>query len=66
MGHSYSVLYEDDTCLFEDEIEHTRIGELTRRDPALARNSPLIVFEATGITPDRRKVLSVTTFLTVC
>ncbi len=26
MGHSYSVLYKDDTCLFEDEIEHTQRG----------------------------------------
>ncbi|XOQ34593.1 MAG: hypothetical protein ACFWTV_07080 [Enterococcus faecium] len=50
MGHSYSVLYKDDTCLFEDEIEHTQRGfhALLEEIQHLPERL-LIVFEATGI-----------------
>ncbi|HAR0589305.1 TPA: IS110 family transposase, partial [Enterococcus faecium] len=50
MGHSYSVLYKDDTCLFEDEIEHTQRGfHALLEEIQHLPERPLIVFEATGI-----------------
>lgn len=50
MGHSYSVLYKDDTCLFEDEIEHTQKGfHALLEEIQHLPERPLIVFEATGI-----------------
>lgn len=50
MGKSYKVLYEDDCCLFEGEILHTRFDfdHLLQEIQQLSE-TPSIVFESTGI-----------------
>lgn len=57
MGHSYSVLYKDDTCLFEDEIEHTQRGfhALLEEIQHLPLIRPLIILKQRGFIPDQSK-----------
>ena len=59
MGHSYSVLYKDDTCLFEDEIEHTQRGfHALLEEIQHLPERPLIVLKQRDLFQTSRKVLS--------
>ena len=68
MGHSYSVLYKDDTCLFEDEIEHTQRGfHALLEEIQHLPERPLIVLKQRVFIPDQSKSsFKIITFLTVC
>jgi transposase len=50
MGKSYQVIYEDELCLSEGEITHTKSGfDYLLQEIKRLPETPSIVFESTGV-----------------